>query len=145
MLVWAYASGFPKSLDVSKAIDKAAGAEPTVVGERTLYGRAAQSTAEKGGTYTAAAPSSAGMSKVVDLTAPATPDAEKWNGWGTALKPAWEPIILARKPLRGTVAANVLRHGTGALNIAATRIGTMTAEGDRPQRQVNERRGVRRP
>ena len=50
-----------------------------------------------------------------------TLDAE-WNGWGTALKPAWEPIVMARKPLRGTVAANVLRHGTGALNIDGTRI-----------------------
>src|SRR5690606_16247556 len=54
---------------------------------------------------------------------PATPKAKRWQGWGTALKPAWEPIILARKPLAGTVAANVLEHGTGALNIDGTRIG----------------------
>src|SRR5690606_6507982 len=56
------------------------------------------------------------------ITAPATPEAEQWAGWGTALKPAHEPIILARKPLCGTVAANVLAHGTGALNIDASRI-----------------------
>src|SRR5690606_8947519 len=55
--------------------------------------------------------------RVVALTSPATPDAEKWQGWGTALKPAFEPIVVARKPLTGTVAANVLAHGTGALNI----------------------------
>jgi len=60
------------------------------------------------------------------ITAPATPDAERWQGWGTALKPAWEPVILARKPLAGTVAANVLAHGTGALNIDGCRIGTET-------------------
>lgn len=56
------------------------------------------------------------------VTAPATPEAERWQGWGTALKPAWEPIVVARKPLGGTVAANVLRHGTGALNIDGCRI-----------------------
>ena len=59
----------------------------------------------------------------LDITAPATPEAERWAGWGTALKPAWEPVIVARKPLVGTVAANVMQHGTGALNIAGTRIG----------------------
>jgi site-specific DNA-methyltransferase (adenine-specific) len=56
------------------------------------------------------------------VTAPATDAAKQWDGWGTALKPAWEPIILARKPLAGTVAANVQEHGTGALNINACRI-----------------------
>jgi site-specific DNA-methyltransferase (adenine-specific) len=121
-LSWLYGSGFPKSLDVSKAIDKAAGAEREVVGTRTLMGRAAQSTKEKGGTYTAAAPSSAGMTKDVDITAPATEDAQAWDGWGTALKPAWEPCVVARKPLVGTVAANVQQHGTGALNIDGCRI-----------------------
>jgi site-specific DNA-methyltransferase (adenine-specific) len=57
------------------------------------------------------------------LTAPATDAAKQWAGWGTALKPAWEPIILARKPLVGTVAANVLAHGTGAINVDGCRIG----------------------
>jgi len=57
-------------------------------------------------------------------TAPATPEAQQWEGWGTALKPAFEPVIVARKPLIGTVAANVLEHGTGALNIDGSRIGT---------------------
>lgn len=75
-LVWLYGSGFPKSLDVGKAM----------------------------------------------LTAPATPEAERWDGWGTALKPAHEPIVVARKPLAGTVAANVWEHGTGALNVDGCRV-----------------------
>jgi hypothetical protein len=58
------------------------------------------------------------------LTAPATPAAQQWQGWGTALKPAFEPIVVARKPLIGTVAENVLAHGTGGLNIDGCRIGT---------------------
>src|SRR5690606_28028735 len=65
------------------------------------------------------------------ITAPATPDAERWQGWGTALKPAFEPIVVGRKPLAGTVAANVLEHGTGALNIDGCRVGR--AEGDRTE------------
>jgi len=75
------------------------------------------------------------------ITAPATPDAERWNGWGTALKPAWEPIIVARKPLTGTVAANVLEHGTGALNIDGCRIATddvLTGSGSPPLRHGGE-------
>jgi site-specific DNA-methyltransferase (adenine-specific) len=63
-------------------------------------------------------------SKKVNITAPSTDAAKKWQGWGTALKPAVEPIVLARKPLIGTVAENVMTHGTGALNIDASRIGT---------------------
>jgi site-specific DNA-methyltransferase (adenine-specific) len=61
--------------------------------------------------------------EVRETTAPATPEAQQWEGWGTALKPAWEPVVVARKPLSGTVASNVLEHGTGALNVDATRIG----------------------
>jgi len=59
-----------------------------------------------------------------DLTAPASAEAAQWDGWGTALKPAHEPIVVARKPLIGTVAANVLEHGTGAINIEACRVGS---------------------
>jgi site-specific DNA-methyltransferase (adenine-specific) len=71
-----------------------------------------------------------------DITAPATPEAATWDGWGTALKPAWEPITLCRKPIRGTVAANVLTHGTGAINVDACRVGT------RDERELN-RNGMR--
>src|SRR5690606_25163234 len=64
-----------------------------------------------------------------DITRPATPEAQQWQGWGTALKPAWEPICLARKPLIGTVAENVLEHGTGALNIDGCRVHADDAQG----------------
>ena len=60
----------------------------------------------------------------IDVTAPATEAAKLWDGWGTALKPAWEPIIVAMKPLDGTYAENALRHGVAGLNIGGTRIGT---------------------
>lgn len=120
-MMWLYGSGFPKSLDVSKAIDKMYGKDREVVGEYThpdgkprnweshnltkgviLYGH-------KEGTSR-------------DITIPATPEAQQWDGWGTALKPAWEPIIMARKPLDGTVAENVLKWGTGGINIDGCRI-----------------------
>jgi DNA modification methylase len=119
-LVWMYAQGFPKSLDVSKAIDKAAGAEREVVGE---YRMPADSTApgcrpSQGLGYEGAAATGIGRS----LTAPATADAARWSGWGSALKPAHEPIVMARKPLTGTVAANVLAHGTGAVNVDGCRV-----------------------
>jgi len=122
-VAWMYGSGFPKSLDVSKAIDKAAGAERRVVGvgqyanrgrrtDNRVYGEATPSTTEV-------------------VTAPATEAAQQWSGWGTALKPAFEPIVVARKPLSGTVAANVLAHGTGALNIDGCRIKGPGAEAGR--------------
>ena len=107
-IAWLYGSGFPKSLDVSKAIDKAAGAEREVVGIRPDKGR----TSTFGG----------GPTVSTLETAPATPDAARWSGWGTALKPAFEPVVVARKPLTGTVAANVLEHGVGGLNIDGCRI-----------------------
>lgn len=112
-IMWVYGSGFPKSLDVSKAIDKAAGAEREVVGPgrwNHVNGTGDQSGAliRPGNKH--------------DETAPATDAARQWSGWGTALKPALEPITVARKPLIGTVAANVLEHGTGALNIDGCRV-----------------------
>ena len=115
MIAWIYGSGFPKSLDVSKAIDKAAGAEREVIGFDAE--KAKQQTRAVG---TAAYGDYAGNAG--DITAPATEAARQWAGWGTALKPALEPITVARKPLVGTVAANVLAHGTGALNIDGCRV-----------------------
>ena len=118
MIAWVYGSGFPKSLDVSKAIDKAAGAEREVVGRRT--DRAATPKQDiRGGNLMS------GKNGGIDcsaITAPATDAARQWQGWGTALKPALEPITVARKPLVGTVAENVLTHGTGALNIDGCRV-----------------------
>lgn len=115
-MMWLYGSGFPKSLDVSKAIDKAAGASRQVVGTKRRH------TSITGNNYGNAG--SCSTTADIDITAPATPEAEAWGGWGTALKPAHEPIVVARKPLAGTVAENVLRFGTGALNIDGCRIGT---------------------
>jgi len=123
-LMWLYGSGFPKSLDVSKAIDKAAGVEREVVGSYIVGGTAAQGQHKGRAAADADEGSAAGATKELNITAPSTEAAKKWQGWGTALKPAVEPIVLARKPLIGTVAANVLTHGTGALNIDASRIGT---------------------
>lgn len=113
-IMWVYGSGFPKSMDVSKAIDKAAGAERKIVGFDPIAAK--RSTAID----TNAFGDYRGQSG--DITAPETVEAQQWDGWGTALKPAHEPIVLARKPLIGTVVANVLEHGTGAINIGASRI-----------------------
>ncbi len=126
MIAWVYGSGFPKSLDVSKAIYKAAGAEREVVGSRKLTGTARiKGQGAFGATSGRSEEAYRDGSEIRDtlqITAPATPDAQQWSGWGTALKPALEPITVARKPLAGTVAANVLEHGTGALNVDGCRI-----------------------
>jgi len=112
MIAWVYGSGFPKSLDVSKAIDKAAGADREVIGpnpnSRPNMVRVEASV----------------LAPRVDapLTAPATDAARQWQGWGTALKPSLEPITVARKPLRGTVAENVLQYGTSGINVDGCRI-----------------------
>jgi len=112
MIAWVYGSGFPKSLDVSKAIDKAAGAEREVIGSRVADDI-------RGGNMHAA---NRGERHTINITAPATKAAKQWQGWGTALKPALEPITMARAPLSGTVAANVLEHGTGAINVDGCRV-----------------------
>jgi DNA modification methylase len=111
---WIYGSGFPKSLNVSKAIDKAAGAEREVVGTETRP--SGRSFAE----------GASGFAKgEINITAPATDEAKQWDGWGTALKPACEFFTLCRKPLsEKTVAANVLKWGTGGINIDGCRVGT---------------------
>ncbi len=189
MIAWVYGSGFPKSLDVSKAIDKrggsvagfeqfrdavraamkrsgvsrsqlqaalgnhmlshylTAGSQPAVPNlrdyriirdtvrlgsefdvlfadeaEREVVG---QDTKARSTSGKSALPTVGGSTvyESWDITAPATPEAQQWAGWGTALKPALEPITMARKPLAGTVAANVLEHGTGALNVDGCRVG----------------------
>lgn len=110
-----FGSGFPKSLDISKAIDKAAGAEREVVG---TYKSPEGTSGESDGSG-----SNFGVGGLNDITAPSTPEAKKWAGFGTALKPASEHWVLIRKPIEeDTVAANVLAHGTGGINIDASRI-----------------------
>ena len=127
-IMWLYGSGFPKSLDVSKAIDKAAGAEREVLGVGAAYCKEIEEGRDCPGHPTANRSLGGGANKHTASTAPATPDAKKWDGWGTALKPAHEPIVVARKPLAGTVANNVLTYGTGALNIDGCRVGSGTGE-----------------
>jgi DNA modification methylase len=178
-IAWMYGSGFPKSLDVSKAIDKHGGASIAWFGQWFRQWRETNKITQKevaslfpsktGGLTGCVANWELGLNmptpdqfntirdtfglpfdsifeaerEVVgkyeadmgglggerlgiaggNITAPATPEAEAWNGWGTALKPAFEPVVVARRPLIGTVAQNVLEHGTGALNIDACRIG----------------------
>jgi len=197
LLAWVYGSGFPKSLDVAKAIDKAGGMSPAEQAEllqvrREQAGLTREELAEQvgcgvenirnweDGRARAAGeevehiiPSTAYRKKLADIlgytqderrqigvTSDRRGDdtviglghsgaiteggntelAQKWQGWGTALKPAWEPIILARKPLIGTVAENVLAYGTGALNIDASRIRDDVNDifGDEPAEEVVE-------
>jgi site-specific DNA-methyltransferase (adenine-specific) len=184
-IAWMYGSGFPKSLDVSKAIDKRGGAVASFAEFRDAVKDAMQENGVSRsrlqdvlGNYMLSHYLTAGSQPAVpnvrdyliirdtvglgsgfdhlfkveaerevvgqkqtgdpvswfaeaergngliDITAPATPDAVRWQGWGTALKPAFEPIVVARKPLIGTVAANVLAYGTGALNVDGCRVGT---------------------
>ena len=112
-VMWVYGSGFPKSMDVAKAIDKATGYVGEVIGERTV------DVGMQGG-HMHAGRKSQQQQQVRSLS----DQAKKWDGWGTCLKPAWEPIIVARKPLDGTVASNVLKWGVGAMNIDACRVPT---------------------
>ena len=113
-LGWVYGSGMPKSHNVSKAIDRAAG---KLAPESTGFTVAGYSHNPDKLQHTA-------PSRGYIPPKPVTDGAKRWDGWGTALKPAIEPIILARKPLDGTVANNVLAHGVGGLNIDACRVGT---------------------
>jgi len=123
-IMWVYGTGFPKNHDVSKAIDKQLGAERTVLETKTTksggMAHIMKTNSEQGYRPNDYYEDSG---NVIEVTEPATDEAKQWNGWGTALKPSHEPICVARKPLEGTVAANVLEHGTGALNIDASRVG----------------------
>lgn len=117
-IMWVYGSGFPKSMDVAKAIDKSTDYVGEVIGERTV------DVGMQGGHMHAGRKQQQQQQQVRALS----DQAKEWDGWGTCLKPAWEPIIVARKPLDGTVAHNVLTWGVGALNIDACRVPI--AQGD---------------
>jgi len=130
-LMWLHGQGFPKSLDVSKAMDKAAGAERESLGikpfahpdsDRWSGQKPPSSKVGVGLPHSFQESERKPASEVYNITAPATPLAEQWNGWGTALKPAWEPIVLAMKPLDGAFAQNAERHGVAGLNVDAARI-----------------------
>jgi site-specific DNA-methyltransferase (adenine-specific) len=135
MIAWVYGSGFLKSLDVSKAIDKAAGAEREKVRVKPR--------AETSGTMAGSSDTRPWIEKSRELgyhevagKEAVTEAARQWQGWGTALKPALEPITVARKPLIGTVAANVIAYGTGAINVDGCRVG-IADWGSRPPRTPN--------
>lgn len=127
-LQWVYGSGFPKSQDISKAIDKQAGVEREVIATGPT-----RSQGMTGGNFNGEGD---GKPETRMVTAPATESAKQWQGWGTALKPANEPIVLARKPIEKglTIAENVQKWGTGALNIDGSRIGTELVESGRAGR-----------
>lgn len=119
MIEWVYGSGFPKSLNIGKAVDKIQGNEREVVLDELRAKRLKNQT----GNYE----SPNGM-KSVNRNPNLSKGNSPYEGYGTALKPAHEPCVLARKPLEKgmTVANNVLKHGTGGLNIDGTRVGTTT-------------------
>jgi site-specific DNA-methyltransferase (adenine-specific) len=129
-IAWMYGSGFPKSLDVSKAIDKGQGAEREVVGKQSRHIGRATWQKDDGGWQDSSKANEKGV-RTFDLTTPSTPEAQQWEGWGTALKPAFEPIVVGRKPFGkgSTVAGNVLLWGVGGLNIDASRIPTTDSFG----------------
>ena len=143
-IAWMYGSGFPKSLDVSKAIDKAAG----VTGERGPMKRGGERLARlEGGARDGGGTWGDEVGRDAFTYLPGSEAARQWAGFGTALKPAFEPVVVARKPLAGTVAANVLAHGTGALNIDGCRINpghvVLGGSGNRESFRVMEGRSDR--
>jgi len=126
-IMWVYGSGFPKSLNISKAIDKAAGFVGEVIGKGSSWNRPDSAEGDRARMNT-----SPGEYDIKELSA----EAKEWDGWGTALKPAHEPIVLARKPLDGTVANNVLTHGVGGINIDGSRVNY---NGEKPSGWFDEK------
>lgn len=114
-IMWLYGKGFPKGLDISKQIDKKLGAEREVIGvkERKPVFNSPETIEQQYGFKTG----------TFNITAPATEQAKQWSGWNSVLKPAFEPIIVARKPFKGSLVDNVLEHGVGGLNIDECRVG----------------------
>lgn len=132
IIAWVYGSGWPKGQNIAKAIDKALGVEPRIIGKNpNAEGRKINKSriAGTGGDY-----GNDDSPRVAYLTEPTSEEAKKWDGWNTTLKPALEPITLARKPHKGTIAKNILAHGVGALNIDACRV---SYENDAPNPATN--------
>ena len=112
-IAWVYGSGFPKSYNISKGIDKRAGAEREVVGAEKLLEPSTKKPSDASNIF---------MPREWDITAPATPEAQLWHGWGTALKPAFEPIVVAMKPVDGNFVNNALTWGVAGMWIDGGRI-----------------------
>lgn len=124
-IAWVYGSGFPKSYNISKGIDKQAGAEREVTSHE-VYRKAP--TIHRGEFGNLAPTDDGKMSRECDITAPSTPEAQLWHGWGTALKPAFEPIVVAMKPIDGTFVNNALTWGVAGLWIDGGRVGSEGGE-----------------
>lgn len=130
-IMWVYGSGFPKSHNISKAIDKAAKVKRKVIGTRPGKGGQNLNQLSRSGNDSPDAKGcgayGSGAKQVtieIPITTPVTEEAQLWNGWGTALKPAWEPVIVAMKPTDGTFANNALTHGVAGLNVDGGRVET---------------------
>ena len=119
-IMWLYGSGFPKSMNIGLAIDKKNGVESKVVGTQTvpdIRGDAYGTMNEKqGGSYK-------------NITRDIKQAQNEWQGWGTCLKPSYEPIIVARKPFKGSLVDNVIEYGVGGINIDECRVGTEVIKG----------------
>lgn len=141
-VMWVYGSGFPKSMDISKAIDKKLGAkraERGGVGEHdgNIDFGMKNKCPKCGKPYFSANPCTCPRDDLI----PITEEAKKWSGWGTCLKPAFEPIVMARKPLEGTVVENVMKYGVGGLNIDECRVPTddkLSIHGGKPGVRNNQ-------
>lgn len=141
-LIWMYGSGFPKSLNIGKAVNRLQGNERESVGKYEIGGMTPDrenfgANDRSGGKGMGFRPGEIEITK----------GTSEWEGYGTALKPAHEPCVLARKPLDGTVANNVLKHGTGGLNIDGTRVGTTGARfnGRKVDSDIYGKYGVAKP
>jgi hypothetical protein len=139
-LMWLYGQGMPKCGDIGKLIDKSKGAEREVIGDKLdrpgYHLHEGKGNGCYGGGNGLHAPGTDARLRAAQITAPATPEAARWTGWAMALKPAWEPIVLAMKPLDGTIAHNALTWGVAGMNIDASRIG------DEPRYKYNARNGT---
>ena len=114
-IMWLYGSGFPKSMDISKQIDKHLGIERQIIGKK-----------EKRGGMKASFGGSDYKESALNITEPTSDLAKQWQGWGTCLKPSFEPIIVARKPFKGSLVDNVIENGVGGINIDECRVGNET-------------------
>ncbi len=143
-LMWLYSSGFPKAQDIGKAIQKRQGVEKYKEIDLDAVTECAGRTGSGGGINRMMKKLDAKGDQqdgVIKQVIPTSPEAQKWAGWKTALKPAHEPIVMARKPFKGSAIDNVLKHGVGALNIDATRIPS-TPERIAEVRKINAEGGL---
>ena len=139
-IMWIYGSGFPKSLNISKAIDKKLGAEREKIRKKYSPQQMLMKDGQNERPWQNKAKELGYHETMSDK--PASPEAEQWNGWGTALKPAHEPIVLARKPVEGTVTDNVLAHGTGGLNIDESRVGNIVQDTSKNGRKAESHKAT---